>query len=510
MLRNKPKLQYNGLTIVLSNPSRLDKVDLLSGTAGYFFNERCLRPDFNRFQCDIRVKEDRSELLPNTKAVMLLGEAAAQNWLGNTDNTLNEIRGSPYIINGIPHIASYFPQNCVDFKDYESSHNPLSENYLDPDYQASSDDEDESANDKRRHGVTSWRNYGFWLWKDTEKVKRIMLGGGMPVVKDPDYVIYPRSEELINLLLTTKGEHFYFDMENDVNLNMTCFSFAFNNYQDKVYVAPCLLPDYSWAYSSLPEIYRALAIAIRDNITVAHNGCNWDFFVLAYKYCIAIGKVYDTLVAQHRCFPEQEKSLGHCTSLWTWEQFHKDEGDVPYSNMDNARRTWAYCGKDVFTMALVKAAQDVYSKRIPGLAASIAQANASIKPYLTTQLLGMRYDQKALDDMMTENDKKMNHYLRWIDHLVGPENLKVIRGKGKSSMPSSPPQCVRYFHDLLGYPVIGKGKERKDGTKAPSLGAKNMFKLRLKHANPVIDIIIAYRETGKESGALKFTPWRKE
>ena len=77
-------------------------------------------------------------------------------------------------------------------------------------------------------------------------------------------------------------------------------------------------------------------------------------------------------------------------------------------------------------------------------------------------------------------------------------------------MPGSNLQCVRYFHEMLGYPVVAKGKETKDGTKNPSLGKKAMYKLRLKHDNPVIDICLAYRELQRESGSLNFLPWENK
>ena len=118
MLRNKPRFSYNGLTVVLSNPSRLDKASLLSANGGQLFNE-LLRPEFNTFQCDIRVKEDRSELLPNTKCVLLCGEPSAQLWLSNSDNKIGELRGSVFSIDSIPHIPTFFPQDCVDIKDFE-------------------------------------------------------------------------------------------------------------------------------------------------------------------------------------------------------------------------------------------------------------------------------------------------------------------------------------------------------------------------------------------------------
>lgn len=490
----------------MSNPSRFDKADLLSANGGIFFNENCLRPQFNRHQCDIRTREEREALLPDTKCVLCLGDSAAKEWIGEA-NSLNEIRGAPYSVRNIPHIASYFPQDAVDIVDHERKHNPLDDNFVSEDEVDGNEDDKDAVNEKRRHGRTKRRNYSFWLRKDVEKVKKI-LTSGLPPITEPRYEIYPNSEKVLSLLETNKGQFLYFDCETDSLLNITCFAFSFDS--STIYVVPCLLPDYKWAYSSLPEIYRALAFAIRDNTLVAHNGSGFDFFVLAYKLRLAIGRsVYDTMLAHHRCFPEVEKSLGHCTSLWTWEKFHKDEGDVPYNNMDNAERTWRYCGKDVFTMSLIHPSIESYANRTPGVKESIAQANASIRPYLITTLTGMKYDKEALIAQVQENDELQMQYLRFLDILIGEEWLKTIRGSGKSDMPSSNPQCVRYFHDLLGYPIVARGDIKKDGTRGPSLGKKAMFKLRLMNDNPVIDIVIAYRETQKETGALGFTPWKE-
>lgn len=74
-------------------------------------------------------------------------------------------------------------------------------------------------------------------------------------------------------------------------------------------------------------------------------------------------------------------------------------------------------------------------------------------------------------------------------------------------MPGSNKQCCTYFHDMLGYPVISRGKETKKGTRNASLAKQNMYKLRLRFDNPVIDFCLAYRELAKESGSLKFNPW---
>lgn len=499
MLREKPKFSYNGLTVVLSHKSRFDKYELMSATGGWFFNEKCLQPDTNRYQCDIRLKEDRESLLPNTCCVLLLGEEAAKAWLCK-DNTLGEIRGSVYVINGIPHVASYYPQDCVDVKDYEGELNPDAQHG--DDYE---EDDEEGGNEKRRHGFTSRKNYGFWLIKDVQRCKQI-IETGMPNSPAVNYVTYPRQEEVEQILQDTKGGVLHYDKETDYECNTQCFSFGFDN-NNTIYNVPCLLPDYSWAYTGLHKIWKAMAIGIRNNTLVAHNGANFDFFVLAHKLKIPINKVFDTMIAHHRCWPEQEKSLGHMMSHLTWEPFHKDE-DAPYSSLDNARKKWEYCGKDVYGMKIAYGNLLAYARRIPGLMASIQQAMSSIKPYLTTTIQGIQYDQDMLEKTVAENDRWMTQYNRLINLLVGEKSLAIIKGKSVASMPGSNLQCCRYFHDLLGYPIVAKGKEKVDGSRNPSLGKKAMYKLRLNNDNPVIDLCLAYREVAKETGSLKFTPWK--
>lgn len=495
-MRHKPTLSYCGLTIILSQPSRFDKASLLTANGGYFFNQKCLCPEYNRYMCDIRLKDCTEPIIPGTKCILVLGDEAPKILI-KSENSLNEIRGSVYEYQGIPAICSYSPQDAVDIQRYEEGSDEADDD----------DDDDSYGEEKRRHGRTKRSNYPFWLKKDVERVKYI-LKNGVPKRKiEPNYIVYPDMDTVCHILTHEKNKSFYIDIETDGAFNIRCLSFSFG--LPDIYCVPIFLPDYSWAYSELPRIFQALAVAFRDNETVAHNGSGFDFFVFAYKYRLPVKKVYDTMLAQHRCFPRVEKSLGHCTSIWTWEQFHKDEGDVPYSNVQNARQTWLYCGKDVYTMILVRLGIDRFAARVPGLADAIKAANESVVPYLTTTLHGIRYNEEVRAAIVKENDRLMMQYLRMIEILVGKHNLKYIAGKSVKGMPGSNPQCVRYFHEMLGYPVVGLGKPTKTGIRNPSLGKKNLFKLRLKYNNPVIDICIAYREASRESGSLGFNPWKQ-
>lgn len=492
----------------MSNPSRHDISKLLCGNGGLIFNNFCLRPELNVMQCDVRLLNETEPFLFGTKAILILGEKAMHTLLPETaGNSLNEMRGSLFYYKNIPTICSYLPQNAVDiYKDYESENNILAQNYNPDDALSPGDDEDEEEGDVKRHGRTKRTNYSFWLRKDVQKCKQLLVGFKPPTIK-ASYKIWPPSHEIIRLLSSTKGQHLYLDLETDYEeLNIQCFSFSFDG--STIYCVPILDYNYLPAYPDYYLIFRALSVGIRDNIVVAHNGAGFDFLVLTYKYHIAIKDSYDTLIAAHRCYPDVEKSLGHQTSLWTWEKFHKDEDSIGYRTQAQMMDRLRYCGKDVFTMYLIKQAIDEYAKTIPGLVQSISDAMDCIRPYLIATLAGIKVDQELVNQKVQENDRLMVQYNRIIEYFIGPVGLEDIRGRKKLGMfAGSNPQCCKYFHEMLDYQVVGRGKPDITGHRNPSLGKKALYKLALKYENPIINMICAYRQVKKETGRLRFLTW---
>jgi hypothetical protein len=410
-------------------------------------------------------------------------------------------------------ICTYNAQDACDAKDYEGEYNDL---VVDLDTQKTFGVES-AVEEKRRHGKTDRKNYAFWFKKDVEKIIGVVHNNGVLPVNFPsdfNYHYWPDFNLVNNLLRETKGEFLFYDCETDANLNITVFSFSYG-YPD-VYIVPLLDWNYNRAYAKMGEMLTSLAICIRDNTIVAHNGMGFDFYILGHRYRIPVRKCYDTMLAQNRIYPEVEKSLGHALSLpWIYEVYHKDEGCFNFHNEQQMRQNAMYCGKDVSSLVRLKRAQDEYAKKHLGLRSSIDSVNSYIRPYLTTTLLGIRYDKKALDANIEENDKKCNAYLRMVEILVGRDNLRKIRGTGKGTICSSSIQAVKYFHDMLNYPVVLRSKK----TGRPSLSAKAIYKLKLVLAtycekfggiiNPVLDIIIAYRQIAKETGTLKFIPWKE-
>lgn len=520
ILRNKPILSYSGITIILSNPSRMDERRLLSGNGGQLMND-ILAPDYNLMQVDIRVMEDKSPFLSGTRVIICLGEFAMKDWITATrQNTLNEMRGSPFYINGIPAIASFFPQDAVDVVNHESKHNKLSKEYTEADGETeySSETDDDEEGDVKQHSSTKQSNYYFWLKKDIEKCKRLLMEGSgrWLVEKEPIYKIYPDENEVIQTLSTPTGQYFDFDIETDYEeQNLLCFAYGFRptpfDYPTTIYSVPILDYNYRLAYSSWPSIIRALGRALYNNIVVGHNIAAFDLLVLSgYKYHLPFRFAEDTMRMFKRCFPDIEQSLGHMISLWTNQVFHKDEDSRAYTNYGHMNDKLRYCAKDVFGTALVHRAIHSYSKTIPGLADSIALANRSIKPYLCATLQGIRFDDEKRKRLCDENDRLMMQYLRIIKMLIGDVGLlncqAALKGKRTLFTPSNAQLC-NYFYEQLGYQPVGRRSEK---TGKSSLGAKNLYKLALQYNNPVITMCLLYRGVQKEYSSLMFNPWKRD
>lgn len=484
-MRHLPKLSYKGLTVVLQNPSRFDQTKLLTGYAGDMFEKDCLQPYCNKFQCDIRTLDTLKEgFLPDTKGILFLGEKC----LSNTSISLHAQRGAPTYYGDIASIHSYFPQDCLDPQDYEGRYHNA--NLGDDD---EPNDENSTGKDRARTDRTNWK---FWLMQDTKKLIRIIEGGGkIPIEPSFEPVLYPPFNQVCNVLDKTRNSTIICDIETDYERQLYCIGFNCVD-NNLVFVVPICLHDYSLAYAgTIHKILKSLILAFYNNTIVFHNGAGFDLFLLAWKYHIGFGrKIYDTMLAQQRCFPEQEKSLAHCISMWTMLPYHKNEGHFNPRSYDQFNKLLSYNAKDVWGTRLVWERQQLYAAKVPGLKASIDQVNKSIRPYLINSLFGIRFNDVKRQAVIAKNDRMMTQYLRMIKLLAG-----------KMVLPTSNKQCADYFYEDLGYDIVKKSAK----TGQPSCDEKALQKLKLKHMdNVMIDLCLAYRALKKETGSLGFLPWK--
>ena len=392
---------------------------------------------------------------------MLLGEKALRTF---KNSRLGGQRGCPWIVHGRAYIATFAPQNAIDRKAY---FNPLA------------NDTEYEYDETERHGKTKRSNWRHWMQRDVAKAVGYLKTPPNP--QAGEHCIYPKADEIIDILTNTKDQDMFFDIETNPNLEMTCFGFSFGG---KGYCVPMLRINY-YHYDETPQILRALAIALRDNTVVIHNAL-FDLFVIAYRYGIpAPKKVYDTMLAHHRLFPEVEKSLGHCISLYTDQPYHKNEGCYNPQNSEQFDQLYHYNVKDVLTMALIKPSIEALAGKMKA-GGSIEQANSMVVPYLTAMCQGLRINTEEKKAILMRNERYKAQLRRMLSLLVG-----------RDLNPNSPKQVSEYL-----YNDMKLKKPSKDLT-----NEKTLLQHRLKHNLPSISVILKYRSIAKESGQLKYTPY---
>jgi len=477
-MHHSPLNLYNGLTIILGEPSRFDENKLISGYAGQFF-EKILLP-ISRINCDIRDNTVNTDLLPETKVVILLGEAAYKKYQPSKSFTPN--RGAPFYINDICYIPTFAPQDAMDRQKYGKK-----------------ESEDAAASEKD-YQRTARDNFRFWLYHDIKKALRILNSSGrIEQYPAANYHIYSPSGEIINILQAHKNEKFVLDIETDRYRNITCFGFCFfkNDYYFsssppfEIYVVPIKRYNNTFAYDEIAilNILRALTIAINNNVVVGHN-ISFDLLVLANDYRILFGKhIFDTMLAHCRCYPEIEKSLGHCISLYLDLSFHKDEATTYEPNDDTQDNSlWHYNGKDIYTSALLYSKILIYAKQLNAIN-SVKQANASVYSCMMMTLKGAKVNTEALCKLY-DNFEARKEQLQRMLNIVTNRQLN----------PRSSDQVCDYLYEYLGLP-----KPFNDPTREI-----NLLQLHAEYNVPSIRLIIAIREASKLGSTLKFKLFKND
>ncbi len=482
---------YCGLTVV-TDIARHDTKQLLDGQAGLFW-ESCMAP-YSRWLMDIRSSDTSLPLLPNTKAILYLGEDSFKSFRPTTDEsvTLNELRGTPVIgkKDGIIRTCSYLPQDAFDRR-----------NYFGGDEDSNSDEE--NTNEKvseKSHQSTKRRNFKFWLHSDLRKTVR-WVKEGVHINPTGTVEIYPPIEKVLHLLSTRKQSNLYIDIETDKEFNLTCIGLQFKSAAEgstSIFVIPFKRFTRTLAYEEreIFQFFRALAIAFTQNTVVVWNAV-FDLMVLAWKYRVPFPRrVFDGMIAWHRTFPEVEKSLGHAISYLTDLPYHKNEGVFDPHNSYQEQELWNYNSKDIHTLALChEQLVKVEIPKLKGLEESVIQGNRSIRPYLTMMYKGVRTNTTKLVDRFKDLQLKSAQ----CDRV-----LAIITGRKLN--PRSSPQVCKYLFDDLGF---------EEPPEEPT-NEKNLLKLLAAHVNktgnivPSVRLIIYSRGIKKAASNIKYRQWSND
>lgn len=468
-----PTEPYNGITIVLSEPSRFDRENntLLCGTARKLVADT-IHP-FSIGGTEVRLCY-KLPFRDGTRFVILAGSQALQFHLHKFD--LNAERGYIQPIKASENsvaaaVATFAPQDACDLRDYESDDE--------------ADEEEESAADTGKDSSpTAWRNYRFWFRADVKKL--LFRSIGDTTYRQP--IVIPTRGELVELS-SLRGRRVFIDIETHPASN-TAAVVGLAVEDGLVYTLP--IYDYRGRLAADGDTIVALARILSRNTLVLHNA-GFDLPFLAVYHRLPFSRfIEDTMLMHHRTYPESEKSLAHCISFYLNQPYHKDEGIFYPRNEAQQTQLWTYNAKDVAATREIWRRQQAAASHDQGLSASFQQVNAAIYPYLLMGLFGIGVSySREMSRLRDELSRKERQYRRIINIL-----------SGRDLNPRSSKKCIEYFHEALGYPPV----KRSELTGAPSLAGDALYVLKTKTDNPIIEVILAARGVGKKLSMLEFRP----
>lgn len=420
---------------------------------------------------------------PSGRRVLLMGQRVLQFFEG-ADANIFTMRGSLLKVYGLTATATFDLQDAFDYQNMRHD-NVFEES-------KSSANTDETLKDR---AATSKSNWPFWVVADATK----LITATHPQVEQVKFVAAPALDYYTRRLKEITNSTIYLDIEVSMQAGkLDCIGFAVND--SPIVVVP--IYDYKhrlyYQQADTLRFLAALSSAMLRNRVVVHNAM-FDLVYLPSECRLPVGKdIYDTMLGHQRIYPEVEKSLGHCISKWTWQPWHKGEGGTPMSH-DGQMRYWEYNAKDVWCTRMVYKAQQAFIAEHPDYQESIRQVMASIHPYIVMTLTGVHINQTGLIKEKARLQARVIQLTRVLRSLTGLPKLN----------PASVDQLRKFFYDTLCY----KAPDYTDSGK-PALGEEQIYQLAMKYDNPVLQVLLNYRELDKELSMASFQgyylPWREE
>jgi len=461
------------LTIFYPSLTRFDTENSLipfSGTPGNMFKHRTLDL-IPSLQYDIRLPESRGFLAaPRTDFCLVLGADACGKVLG--DRNINKHRGFRKSYCNIPTIVTYSHMDCWDFKD--------------------DDDESDAGDNDKDVSVTRRSNYLFWALTDFRKLFQPVKPHSARVTD-----LRPNLGTVSSLLDRAPSDLLIsLDIETRPQDNtLDCIGLGFYvNRTWYIYTVPIYGPDHLLVHSQrdLATFWRSLSTALLNPqiIWIGHN-LAFDLSILHHYYRLPFPRrIHDTMLCMHRDNPFTDKSLAHAISFYT-DAGDNHKGDFcPNISQAHFAKLLKYNSDDVYWTGEVALRQLENVSRL----ADYQQVNDSQYVCLIMSFTGIEINAPQLEvekDRLTLKAQQLERIIR------------ILTGR-PSFNPNSGQQIAQYFYDTLTYepPAL-------TDSGAPATDEKSLLKLQLKQANPIIPLILAFKETSKELSMLNFKPYER-
>ena len=255
-------------------------------------------------------------------------------------------------------------------------------------------------------------------------------------------------------------------------------------------------PDYAFIipflrnrkfFWSLPEEARVLQMISQFFLSektkkIFHN-CLFDLSVLGRYYGLrcASGSVEDSMLCYHASYPYLKKALETLTSIYTWENYYKDDGKVWNGRRISDEAEFIYNGRDCCVTREIWPLVERDAKEL-GTWEGYRRTMSVIPSLLAMQIKGVRIN----------IEKKQGLQSAFGEKVVEAEKL-LVESTGQSWNLNSSPQMIRLVYGYLGMPMQYNHK-----TKKPTTDKDALNRLRRKHPeNKVLKGIVDHRKFSK-------------
>ena len=292
----------------------------------------------------------------------------------------------------------------------------------------------------------------YFIIADLRKALRIATTENYKKV-EREYLIFPKYAEAIGFLRHIKDtkKEVAFDIEC-CNQEVSCISFAPNPF------VSMSIPFYGNVWTDQEEIQLWLLIeSILHDKSITKIGQNimFDISFLSRQNNIETrGLIEDTMIAHNTIYKDFPKGLDFLCSIYTDEEYYKDEGKIWKDPSKDLKTFYIYSAKDsAVTFACWEAIKkELISKDFMPL---YRQVMSIFNPLLYMQLKGMCANHEELADRKKEVNEEIDikqielnkMYCKEMGVEIGELNVK------------SPKQKIAYFYGILGHkPYLNKGK----------------------------------------------------
>lgn len=172
----------------------------------------------------------------------------------------------------------------------------------------------------------------------------------------------------------------------------------------------------------LPFVLRALCKFSKSPAKKIFHNALFDAMYMLYFYKIPTENIFfDTMFAQHTCYPMYKKSLGFCASIYSNEPYWKDERKKD-SNPAGKDALYIYNGKDC---CLTYEIYEVLQRELKemGLERAFELRMKMLYPALAMMYNGFAFNKEAQKEFLEKHNKELEILDKLLDAVIPGVNI---------------------------------------------------------------------------------------